>query len=426
MAKGNSGPWAVIEWSPGLIRVYDPDTRQTSTVSPDNVGTVLGSRPAIVAISRRAAFVRTTRLPDAAKADVARILQLQIDTLFPIGSADAAIDFLQTADRSAEGRLAIVAATPSETLARAKAELRSVNIERIVPAALGAIPLAAALGQDSIAIVQDSPEGLSIDLVEDGLLKASRVVPQPSSAAEIAAEVQRSWAMSKGEGPIAAAGGLVFDGADYSTPMSSLAALSIDPPDLNLEDPAVLAQREAKKLQKVKMIAAMTWCLALLFAILIFNDRAAAAKIVNADSQKWTAKSKSLKDAVTMANDRTKQHSDQSTVLVGAFEPKQYIGDVATIFSSMTPQGLWLTGITLERGKTASIRGTAMTHKAVSDYLETLGSMERFRDIKLGSMVDSEIEGTAIVNFTISMHVIGNFPLTEDMKGTTKNAGAKK
>lgn len=428
LAKSSSGPWPVVEWSAGLIRVYEPESRQTTTVTADQAASMLGSRPVIVAISRRAAFVRATRLPDAPKADVARILQLQIDTLFPIGSSDAAIDFMPTEDRSPEGRLAIVAATPSDTLARAKAELRSLNIHQIVPAAMGAIPLATTLGQPTIAIVQDSAEGLTIDLVENGLFKATRIVPQPESASEIESEVQRSWAMAKGEpSPIAAAGGIVFDGADFSTPMSTLAALSLEPPDLNLEDPATLALREAKKMQKVKMVAAFTWCLAILFAILIFNDRAAAAAAVAADDKKWSAKTKDIRDAVARANDKVKKLSDQNVVLSSAFEPRQYIGDIGTLMSSMTPQGVWLTGMNIERGKTATVRGVAMTHKGVSDYLETLGSLDRFRDIKLGSMVDGDIDGNAIVNFTISMHVIGNMPLSEDMKpAKSTTTGAKK
>lgn len=430
MAKGSSGPWPVVEWSAGLIRVYDPETRQTTTVSAENLGSVLGSRPVVVAISRRSAFVRTTRLPDAPKADVARILQLQIDKLFPIGSSHAAIDFILTADKNSEGRLAIVAAAPSDALVRAKSELRSLNIQRIVPSALGAIPLASGLNESKVAIVQEGPEGMTIDLVEDGLLKATRVVPRPDSAREIEAEVQRSWAMAKTEpGPIVGAGGLVFEGADLSTPMSTLGALSIDPPDLNLEDPGIIAARENAKLRNRKALAALTWAAAALFAILMLNMRASAAAEAAKLDRKWVTKTADLRAAVKRAQDKAADVSGQGTILAGAFEPKQFIGDLAVVCTSMTPKNMWLTNMSLERGKTATLRGVAMNHQAVSGYLESLGSTERFRDIKLVFMTDSEIEGSPVVNFSISMHVIGNFPLSEDMKqptGRAATAGASK
>lgn len=423
MAKSTSGPWPVVEWSAGLIRLYDPESRQTSTVTADQAVHMLGSRGVILAISRRGAFVRTSRLPDAAKADVAKILQLQIDKLFPIGSSEAAIDFLQTPDRNGEGRLAIIAATPSETLARATSELRGLNIQRIVPTALGAMPLATALGEGKVAVVQEGTEGMTIDLIEDGLLKASRVVPRPATADEIGAEVHRSWAMSKMEpGPIAAAGGLVFDGADFSTPMSTLAALSIDPPDLDLEDPGAIMERENKKLRKAKLLAGLTWGLALLFAIALWDMRATAAADVAKQDKKWATKTKDLRDAVTRAKSKASKLSEQGLTLAGAFEPKQYLGDLAVVFTANAPKNLWLTGMTVERGKAASLRGVAMTHQAVTDYLETLGTTDRFRDIKLVYMNDGEIENSPIVNFSISMHVIGNFPLSEEMKTT----GAKK
>lgn len=418
MSKDSTGPWPVVEWSTGLIRLYDPDTRNTTTVSADQIATMVGSRPVIVAISRRSSFVRATRLPDAPKADVARILQLRVDQLFPLGSSDAAIDFILTNDKNTEGRLAIVTATPSETLARARTELRALNIQRIVPAALGSIPLATALGESSVAVVQDSIEGMTIDIIEEGLLKASRVVPRPETATEISAEVQRSWAMAKIEqGPTAAAGGLVFDGAEFSTPMSSMAALSIDAPDINLEDPGAITERENKKLRKRKMLAGMTWALAVLFAIALWDMRATAtANAVKADN-KWNVKTKDLQASLKRATDKTAKLGSQNVMLVGSFEPKQYIGDLAVIYTTTAPKDLWLTGMNIERGKTSTLRGIALNHKAVSDYLESLGSTDRFRDIKLVYMNDGDIAGSPVVNFSVSMHIIGNFPLPEEPKG---------
>jgi Tfp pilus assembly protein PilN len=417
MAKGVAGPWPVIEWSAGSLTLYDPVSRQTGTVSADMAGSTLGGRPVIVAISRRSAFVRTTRLPDAPKAEVARILQLQIDKLFPLASSNAAIDFVLTADRNVEGRLAIVAATPAETLARVREELGGLNIERIVPAALGAIPVATALGQAHIAIVQDNSEGLAIDLVDNGLLIATRVVPQPASAGEIEAEVHRSWAMSKVEpGPTAAVGGLVFDGADYSSPMSTLAALSLDPPDIDLELPQTVAERETKRIGSKKNLAMLLWAAAIGVGAVVFDWRQTEMNRVEQSNKVWEARTKELRDTQALAQTKEKKLDTQDATLVASMTPKQYVGDVATLFTTVVPKNLWLTGLTIERGKQATVRGYAMTHEAVSAYLESLGSLDRFRDVKLNFMTDSDIAGTPVVSFSVAMHVIGNYPLPEDMK----------
>lgn len=422
MAKAVSGPYPVIEWSTGSMRLYDPVSRRVDTVTPERAAELLGGRPVIVAISRRAAFVRTTRLPDAAKIEVARILQLQVDKLFPIGSSSAAIDFVLTNDKNNEGRLAIVAATPSENLARIRTELRGLNIDRIVPAAMGSIPLASDLGETRVAIVQDSSEGLAIDLIEDGLLKASRIVPQPDSAGEIISEVNRSWAMSKSDpGRIAAAGGLVFDGADIATPMSSLAAMSVEPPELDLEDPNTIANREMGKIKRARSVAVATWVAAAACAITIMYYRAADAKAVQAADKAWQNKTRALRVSTDRARGEASKLSTQGVTLTAAFEPKQFVGDLAVIYATSAPKDLWLTGMNIERGKTSTIRGVSLTHQAVSAYLETLASTERFRDIKLNFMNDGEIEDSPVVNFSISMHIIGNFPLQEDMpKSSTK------
>lgn len=423
MAKSVAGPYPVIEWSTGSMRLYDPASRRVETVSPGQAESILAGRPVIVAISRRAAFVRTTRLPDAAKIEVARILQLQIDKLFPIGSSKAAIDFVQTEDRNSEGRLAIVAATSSENLERIKTELRSLNIVRIVPAALGSIPLASDLGQGRVAVVQDSPEGLAIDLIEDGLLKASRVVPQPDSASEIVSEVHRSWAMAKIEpGRIAAAGGLVFDGAELTTPMSSLAAMSVEPPELDLEDPNTIAMREMRKVNRARSIAIAAWLAAASCVAALVYFRMSDMKAVESAEKGWLNKTRALRVSTDRARGEATKLGAQATTLVSAFEPKQYIGDLAVIYASVAPKGLWLTGMNIERGKTSTVRGVAMTHEAVSSYLESLASTDRFRDIKLNFMNDGEIEESPVVNFSVSMHIIGNFPLNEDLPKSSGKA----
>jgi hypothetical protein len=99
-----------------------------------------------------------------------------------------------------------------------------------------------------------------------------------------------------------------------------------------------------------------------------------------------------------------------------AFEPKQRLGDVTFLVNNLCPEGLWLTGLTIERGKLALIRGTAINGEAVYKYLDRLTTQDRFRDVKLVFANNGQIEKVSVVQFSISAHVVGNLPLAEAKK----------
>ncbi|MEQ1936136.1 MAG: PilN domain-containing protein [Fimbriimonadaceae bacterium] len=86
------------------------------------------------------------------------------------------------------------------------------------------------------------------------------------------------------------------------------------------------------------------------------------------------------------------------------------------MFTLYAPQGLWLTGMGLERGKEGTVRGIATTNDVLSKYLDALSEDPRFRDVKLLFANNSEIEGQPVVNFSITAHIVGNFPLMEAEK----------
>jgi Fimbrial assembly protein (PilN) len=411
------GPRTVIEWSPDAIRVFEPGAKGATEARKEGLATLVGSRPVVVALSRRCAFVRTTRLPDAAKADVAKILELQLDGLFPVASKDLAVDFVMTSDRNVDGRLAIVVAAPTEIIEDVRNELGHLNIERIIPLALGGELLASGLKLSSAAIVEECEEGLSIDIIDGGHLRTSRVVPQPESAAEIQSEISKSFAMAKVQpGEVVAAGELLFDGLTHSVSDTSLSAISQNPPDLHLEPPQVSAKRLQEKVKSRQVLAVGAWVLAIVVVSCIWLIRARGQSEVELVEKEWNARIKSLKDSKALANSRKVKLVSLDTTLDRAFESPQPLSDVATVFTLYAPQGLWLTGMGLERGKEGTVRGIATTNDVLSKYLDALSEDPRFRDVKLLFANNSEIEGQPVVNFSITAHIVGNFPLMEAEK----------
>ncbi len=411
------GPRTVIEWSPEAIRVFEPGAKGATEARLDDVATLVGSRPVVVALSRRCAFVRTTRLPDAPKADVAKILQLQLDNLFPVASSNLAVDFVMTSDRNVDGRLAIVVAAPTEIIEEVRNELRHLNIERIIPLAIGAELMAANLHLESAAIIEDCEEGLSIDVIESGHLRASRVVPKPANATEIQSEIAKAFAMAKVQSAqVVAAGDLLFDGLTQSVADSSLSAISLNPPDLHLEPPQVSAKRLEQQVSSRRTLAFGAWILAVLVVSCVWLIWAREVRDTEVIEAEWNARIKNLKDSKALANSRKVKLAALDTTLDRAFEVKQPLSDVATVFTLYAPQGLWLTGMSLERGKDGTVRGIATTNEMLSKYLEALAEDPRFRDVKLLFANNSDIEGQPVVNFSITAHIVGNFPLIEAEK----------
>src|SRR5687768_7124754 len=82
-----------IEWSPRGVVAYDARTRST-VVGEDVASMGLSGRDAILALSRRGVFVRSTRVPNASPAEIRAILMMQAAELFPIPTIDLAWDFV--------------------------------------------------------------------------------------------------------------------------------------------------------------------------------------------------------------------------------------------------------------------------------------------------------------------------------------------
>lgn len=414
MSNRELGQIPVLEWSPNQVRVFHPATGRTTVGA--SLGAVRGSLAdadeVVVAVSRRSSFLRTARLPDAAKAEVAKILGIQIGQLLPVSPTDAAIDFYLTDDRNVEGRLAVIAAVKSDTLHALQDDLNAHGLRArcVVPSALGSALLARAQGKQECAILEEVPEGLAIDIVSEGELRVSRVVPTPAPS-EVEAEILRSFSIAKvpASETVSLAG--AYQNGQSHLPASGLALLSGGALPLNLEPPEVVSKRASDRIVRARRVALAMWVAALGLAAVVFDWRSTDAAVVAKGEAKWRSTLGSLRKTKDQATAKLASLTKVDNALQVTFEPKQKLSDVVFILNSLAPEGLWLTGINVERGKLAQVRGTATNGEAVTKYLERLSTLNRFRDVKLVFANNGQIEKVNVVQFSISAHVVGNFPL---------------
>lgn len=424
LSKADAQLLPVLEWSPTHVTLYDPGSkRHVSGRSVSEVAEyVNGHKELFVSLSRRSSFVRTLRVPDAPKADVAKILGIQLTQLFPVGAGELASDFYLTSDVNSEGRLAVIGAVKSEVLNQLLTELKAVGLsaKNVLPSALGAALLAQSRGFKDCAVVERTDEGLSIDIVSNGELRYSRVTPFPRDAAEVEAEVCRSFTIAKVPcGESVAAGNLAYEGADhclsessmdfFSTPAAGRLALHLEPPELT-------AQRDKRRIQSKAQIAIILWVAALALGVYVYMNKTKNLGSIRAADARWQVTKKKYDDKQSAIATKINSLARVQNGLDIAFKPAQRLSDVALIIANDAPTGVWLTGVTLERGKPLLIRGTGISNEKVNDYWKKLSGENRLRDVKLVFSNTGTIEKTTVQQFSISAHILGNFPLTEMKK----------
>jgi len=404
-------------WTPNGISAFDASTRSHHQFADAaSAAATLGGRSITVAVSRRSMFVRTMRLPDAPHEDVRQILQVRAAEYFPLGGAELALDFHLTTDVNAEGRLAVVAAMPATELRRINADLRSVGfkINRVVPISFGSALLALEHGQPTTAVVSREPGAIGIDVIVDGELRATRSVGSPHA---IASEVCRTYSVAGIPcGMTISAGDAVVPEAEIEVSMSPLDAIALSWPDawhLNLELPEEVAQRKRKENGARTRTAGLMALGAVALMALVASDRSDRTAEIRRQEAKLAAEQRKLKSIQTTAEADAQTAIKYQNLLKRGFQPAQRLGDVVTVISNRVPAGIWLSGITVERGKPIVIRGTAKTSNSVTDYYRALNGEPRLRDVRLVFANNAQIEQTPVVQFSLTAFPVGNLPLTE-------------
>jgi Tfp pilus assembly protein PilN len=403
-------PTLHIEWTPGRVRALDLATgKEASGVSLGDLGGILaGHREVLVGIGRGATFLKTVHLPKAASAELRTLLQVRLGQLFPLPADQLAFDFVQIETAGPEGYETLVIAMRAADLKQLQTELAQASLKasRVLPAALAA-PLVA--GQKDALVLERSPLGLSLDVVHGGALRLSR-----SAAAEADAdqEVRRT---------LAAAG---IESLPLVETTDSLRRLA-DAPSLTFELSEDREKAARKRVQDRTRLGALLLASGVLLATLIWADRGDDILKVKKAEGSWArelSKRRSIRDLETK---KAQAATGLQATLERAFVPGQPLSDAIAALSDALPQGVWLTGLSAERGKPLQVRGTARQTGEVARLVEALSANRRFRDVRLVFASEGKIKDTRVVQFNLTAFPVGNLPLPEPPK-KTKRKGASK
>ena len=401
MRKSNSTGLAVVEWSPGGIRAWSPADRQVIEVAKisDLRGRIEG--PVILALGRDAAFTKVIHLPEGSLDEVQQILRLQLHQHVPISGTDAACGLKRLGDRVSGGVPYLLAATKADTLRQIESELSENRMHAAVvtPTAAGSVGLA----EGSAVVTESVRSQVGLDVVKDGSLALSRLLPP---RADVAAEIQRSLALlGQKEMPI----------RNMGSDSSPLAALSGMDQHLSVELPEQAQRKASDETAKNRRMTLVFATLALASVAFVANERMMAAESsANAD-KKWAKTLANVNAEKKLIDTRLSSLNKINDTLKLGFEPAQHLSEALVVFSNLAPEGIWLTGVNLERGKKVQIRGTSTKADAITQYLKNLNEQKRFSDVKLLFANSAKIEEDEVVQFSMELHIVGNLPLDPEV-----------
>lgn len=409
----------ILEWSPSGVRAWVPgkkDLLSFDSVEAAARSGILPNGRVGAAVSRRHIFIKQVRLPNTAKAEAAMVLSRKLDSLLPVAGAELASDFQFMDDVTSEGRLAVLAAMKVTDLQQMKADFKAAGLKIIwiCPAGLGAAQAAKTSGLEDAIVAEATDDGLAFDVIQKGHLTASRLVGTRTGAIDMSAELSRTMAAYGLSGaPILAAGGLNLPAASHSAKESTLAFLHGVVTHFELETPEDQRRKEEKKVNARRSMAALFAVATLAVGGLVWDDRDTAQQKVNAVKKESERRLKGIENSKKLFTSRLNESGSGAKVIVNVFNPAQSGADVISVAASLLPEKAWLTGVNFDRGRRVQVRGTAMNGEAVSAYVDSLSAQSRFRDVQLVFANNTKLEETPVVQFSITFHAMGNFPIAD-------------
>ena len=410
-------PNLIIEWDREWTRVHFVDSSQTREgVSLGSIEGV-GGKNAVVVLSRRLVMHRSMVLPEAARNDTLVVLKQKLGDVFPIPVSELAFDFLPSSVRTSEGRLSDVFAAKTTDIREilAVCDGLGITVQQVVPAQAYALKVAQEQALSTGIIAERFGDLVNLDGFKEGSLAVSKTV----TLDRLDDEVARVTAVA---GPKVLAHGVEFKGAEQRLGgnLIALAGTSAIPMDLEPDE----YRRE--KLEKKRKIAnrqayvlfAGGFCVAAMVGNELYLNQQAQAKLENRANN--TIKGSKL--GLDIANGDLSKVAPKAKQLKLAFMPPQKMSDVTRVATTLVPKGVWLTALSLERGKLLQLRGSAKTSEAVAAYVTALSKVGestkqmRFRDVRLVSANAGELEGEKVVQFNITAFPVGNLPVLETSK----------
>jgi hypothetical protein len=422
MSSKSTQASVVIEWAPGSVAAYDVASNKTTRGrSLAEIVPYIGSKDAVMAISRRACFVRTVNVPDASKSDLLQALTMSISQHVPIGSGDACVDIRLVNEMGPEGRVATLVAMKAADLRTLQDEAKQAGIRIIatVPAAYGSWLLASATSLKDCAAVSESGEGMNLDIISGGELRYSRALPPDASNGHLAPEILRTFSAAGLRAAPTLAEGLKIPTAEYTVAKSPLEALtgsgwSTPGVEFHLPETLLLRARSGRLLRA--RVAAMICILAVMLAGYVYMDRAKAQAAVDKAQYAANSSLSALRARAQSQKTESDNEAAMAAVLKRGFSPGQKLGDVIALVNNELPKNAWLTNVGVARGQLIVLRGTAMRGDDVATYVNSLSKEARLRNVKLIFANNTLIESTPVVLFSISAFPVGNLPLVDKAK----------
>ena len=408
-------PDIVFSWSPSQVAVMELSSGQKS-VGADfaSVSINASGKSAIVGIGRERTFLKTVRLPKVGGDDLRRLVFVQWKSLFPIEEVDAAFCAHQTSDVNADGVLTVVAAVRTSDLIDIREQLASKGIKQVsfVPIGVSAAAALASIGVADGLVVDGNGSQTTFDLVAGGDTVLSRSVLHAESA-EIEAK-RTLLADGQSTAQVFTTSNVAFAGAQVLSTdlLSSLA-------DVSGHD-LISRQEQGKELaavtKKNNRLSIYFLIAAVLLLAVVLTQRFDEEQVVVNGEAKWAKRVSKARSNRKIAELESKKQTDFTNLLDPAFEPGQRLSDALATITVAAPQTVWLSGVNMDRGRPIQIRGTALTNEAVTQFVNTLGGSERFRDVQLVNASTAKIEQTEVVNFTMNVTAVANVPLPKPQK----------
>ena len=406
-----------IEWSPKRVRVFDAASHSSFEFADlKEASSVAGNRPVTSAVSRRNVFVRTVRLPNASVEDLRPLVQMRLGDMFPVNATDLAYDIMLMDNVTSEGRLVLIAAMPVSDLRELSAAIKTSGLKviRILPVSLGSVYLSAASGLTTAAVVAADLGGTGIDIISDKALVSSRVIVGTSALESEVCRTHQMIGLPCGES--IATADIRYPEAKHqssSSPLEALTSLPASDATIHLRLPEVIAsEKDALRRASTLRVSLLLLATAGLWIYLVreYNNKLAAVK---KEVSKYATTTKQLETARKASESKANTLAGLQNDVMPSFRPAQQISEILVSVANQVPEGLWLTGITLERGKEMQIRGAAKTSDAVSNFTHGLETDGRFRNIHLAFANNSLIDKTPVVLFSVGVIPIGNVAYTD-------------
>ncbi|MGQ9523794.1 MAG: type IV pilus assembly protein PilM [Armatimonadota bacterium] len=197
-----------------------------------------------------------------------------------------------------------------------------------------------------------------------------------------------------------------------------VASLDLVPEEIEREHAVARIKR---RLQVLGLLAAICTIIgAYVGSELISRHRAEQAVLRRLSQQvdRVVAKAKRLETRQQFLN-------NQLSELQQALYPKYPVLDVLQELSDRAPQGVWLTGISYEKGKPLVVRGAALSHTLAASYADSLKSSPCFTEVTAGYSNEVTIGEKRVVQFSITGIVKGNEPKARRTTRTAVRTAAR-